>query len=96
MFRNISQKIINDNKQIIINIKEELINSAKGKEYADVYENFGNILGRTIDKSGAGAWGPGELGLLMLSDPVKKGSKGDIETGSGKQVEVKASKKGKQ
>lgn len=26
MFRNISQKIINDNKQIIINIKEELIN----------------------------------------------------------------------
>lgn len=74
-------------------VKEELINSAKGKEYADVYENFGNILGRTIDKSGAGAWGPGELGLLMLSDPVKKGSKGDIETGSGKQVEVKASKK---
>lgn len=74
-------------------VKEEFENSAKGKQYADVYQNFGNILGRTIDKSGAGAWGPGELGLLMLSDPVRKGAKGDIETKGGKQVEVKASKK---
>ena len=74
-------------------VKEEFESSAKGKQYADVYQNFGNILGRTIDKSGAGAWGPGELGLLMLSDPVRKGAKGDIETKGGKQVEVKASKK---
>ena len=65
----------------------------KGKEYLDVYNNFENILGRTIDKSGAGAWGPGELGLLMLSNPVKKGTKGDIMTVANLQVEVKASKK---
>lgn len=65
----------------------------KGSEYMDVYNNFENILGRTIDKSGAGAWGPGELGLLMLSNPVKKGTKGDIMTVSNLQVEVKASKK---
>jgi len=65
----------------------------KGSDYMDVYNNFENILGRTIDKSGAGAWGPGELGLLMLSNPVKKGTKGDIMTVSNLQVEVKASKK---
>jgi len=65
----------------------------KGKEYLDVYNIFENILGRTIDKSGAGAWGPGELGLLMLSNPVKKGTKGDIMTVANLQVEVKASKK---
>jgi hypothetical protein len=74
-------------------VEQEFQGSANGKKYLEVFKNFGNILGRTIDQSGAGAWGPGELGLLMLSDPVKKGSKGDIETGSGKQVEVKASKK---
>ncbi|MBJ33160.1 MAG: hypothetical protein CMC89_00375 [Flavobacteriaceae bacterium] len=74
-------------------VEQEFQSSANGKKYLEVFKNFGNILGRTIDQSGAGAWGPGELGLLMLSDPVKKGSKGDIETGSGKQVEVKASKK---
>ncbi len=65
----------------------------KGSEYADIYNQFEGILGRTIAKSGAGAWGPAELGLLMLSNPVKKGTKGDIETAGGKQVEVKASKK---
>ena len=65
----------------------------KGSDFMDVYNNFENILGRTIDKSGAGAWGPGELGLLMLSNPVKKGTKGDIMTVSNLQVEVKASKK---
>jgi len=65
----------------------------KGSEFVDVYNNFENILGRTIDKSGAGAWGPGELGLLMLSNPVKKGTKGDIMTVGNLQVEVKASKK---
>ena len=32
----------------------------------------------------------------MLSNPVKKGTKGDIETAGGKQVEVKASKKPRQ
>lgn len=67
--------------------------SKKGSDFMDVYNNFENILGRTIDKSGAGAWGPGELGLLMLSNPVKKGNKGDIMTVSNLQVEVKASKK---
>ena len=65
----------------------------KGSKYIDIYNQFENILGRTIDQSGAGAWGPAELGLLMLSNPVKKGTKGDIETAGGKQVEVKASKK---
>ena len=74
-------------------VKEEFESSENGQQYKGVYANFGNILGRTIDKSGAGAWGPGELGLLMLSDPVRKGAKGDIETKSEKQVEVKASKK---
>ena len=67
--------------------------SKKGSKYIDIYNQFENILGRTIDQSGAGAWGPAELGLLMLSNPVKKGTKGDIETAGGKQVEVKASKK---
>ena len=65
----------------------------KGSDFVDIYNNFENILGRTIDKSGAGAWGPGELGLLMLSNPVKKGTKGDIMTVGNLQVEVKASKK---
>lgn len=65
----------------------------KGAEFVDMYNQFESILSRTIDKSGAGAWGPAELGLLMLCDPVRKGTKGDIETGTGTQVEVKASKK---
>lgn len=65
----------------------------KGSDFVDVYNQFENILGRTIDKSGAGAWGPAELGLLLLSNPVKKGDKGDIVTGNGVEVEVKASKK---
>lgn len=74
-------------------VEQEFASSEGGSEFVDIYNQFENILGRTIDKSGAGAWGPGELGLLMLADPVRKGNKGDIETGSSKQVEVKASKK---
>ena len=74
-------------------VTAEFTSSEKGKQYIDIYEKFDNLLVKTIDKSGAGAWGPGELGLLMLADPVKKGKKGDIETGAKKQVEVKASKK---
>jgi len=59
----------------------------------DVYKRMiVPMLSATVSVGGAGAWGPAELGLLMLCKPVKKGTKGDIETESKQQIEIKASK----
>jgi hypothetical protein len=40
--------------------------------------------------SGAGSWGPGEVGLAVLGTPVNKMGKGDLNVG-GKKFELKAS-----
>ena len=40
--------------------------------------------------SGAGKWGPGEVGLAVLGSPVNKMGKGDLNVG-GKKFELKAS-----
>ena len=66
---------------------------APGEGEKSAYKNIITpLLLKTVGKSGAGAWGPAELGLLMLCKPVRKGTKGDIATGSGQQIEIKASK----
>ena len=74
-------------------VEEEFKKGKGSAEFLEVYGQFKDILQDTIAKAGAGAWGPGELGLLMLSDPVSKQGKGDITVGDGTEVEVKASKK---
>lgn len=74
-------------------VEEEFKKGKGSKEFLEVYAQFKDILQDTIAKAGAGAWGPGELGLLMLSNPVSKQGKGDITVGNGTEVEVKASKK---
>ena len=74
-------------------VEEEFKKGKDAAEFLEVYSQFKDILQDTISKAGAGAWGPGELGLLMLSNPVSKQGKGDITVGGGTEVEVKASKK---
>ena len=52
-------------------------------------EMIGNLL--LIKPSAtAGNWGPGELGLAILGNPVQKGKKGDLLV-NGKDIELKAS-----
>lgn len=60
------------------------------------FREIGNIVGQQLLSftagTGAGSWGPGELGLCILGSPVHKASKkGDLVI-DGKAVELKASR----
>lgn len=62
----------------------------------DQYKEVMDLVGRRLLSStvgtGAGSWGPGELGLCILGSPVAKAKKkGDLEIG-GEPVELKASR----
>jgi hypothetical protein len=64
------------------------------KKYAWVRESglADRLLAMKPSGSGAGSWGPGELGLSILGKPVNKSGKGDLEV-DGKKFELKASAK---
>jgi hypothetical protein len=50
------------------------------------------LLGAQPAGSGAGAWGPAELGLSVVGSPVNKDGKGDLNIGGDRRIELKASK----
>jgi hypothetical protein len=58
-------------------------------EEQEVIDMIGNLL-LVKPSSTAGNWGPGELGLAILGNPVKKGKTGDLVV-NGKDIELKAS-----
>lgn len=60
-----------------------------------VLDMMNNALLKAKPGKTAGNWGPGELGLAILGDPVRKGKKGDLQVGD-KQIELKASQNPKQ
>jgi len=64
----------------------DLINAEDKK----VLDMMNNALLKAKPGKTAGNWGPGELGLAILGDPVRKGKKGDLQVGD-KQIELKAS-----
>ena len=49
--------------------------SKKGSKYIDIYNQFENILGRTIDRSGAGAWDLQSLDCLCYLILLRKALK---------------------
>jgi len=57
-------------------------------------DRLGNIL-LAKPSATAGNWGPGELGLAILGNPVHKGGKGDLDVGGGRKIELKASQNAK-
>lgn len=62
------------------------------EEYKEVMDLVGRRLLSSTVGTGAGSWGPGELGLCILGSPVAKAKKkGDLEIG-GEPVELKASR----
>ena len=58
-------------------------------EEQEVIDMIGNLL-LAKPSSTAGNWGPGELGLAILGNPVEKGKTGDLLV-NGKDIELKAS-----
>jgi len=59
-------------------------------QYKDVYDQIKNSL-MTANPGQTGAnWGPGELGLAILGQPVSKAGKGDLKIGD-EIIELKAS-----
>lgn len=69
------------------NILEEF----RKTDYAELEPFFNELLQKVPQGSGAGSWGPAELGLSIIGSPVKKAEKGDLSLGDRK-VELKASR----
>jgi len=79
----------------------KLLDSQHGSVWANLTKKdrqlvsrLGNILLAKPSVT-AGNWGPGELGLAILGNPVHKGGKGDLDVGDGRKIELKASQNAK-
>jgi hypothetical protein len=62
-------------------------------EFKEIYEMFKNELYKVRPETTAGSWGPGEVGLILIGNPITKAGDGgdlqDIKTGD--KFELKAS-----
>ena len=88
-FMNACVKGIIDFAKLVKN-KEGNIDTLVSPEYKDVYNEIKNSL-MTANPGQTGAnWGPGELGLAILGQPVSKAGKGDLKIGD-EVIELKAS-----
>ena len=77
---------------------DNLIKTGKGNIFASltpsdrtVIDMIDNALLKAMPSKTAGAWGPGELGLCILGNPVHKAGKGDLTIGNSQKIELKAS-----
>jgi len=70
------------------NILEEF----RKTKYAKLEPFVNELLQKVPSGSGAGSWGPAELGLSIVGTPVKKADKGDLCLGDGRKIELKASR----
>jgi len=61
------------------------------EEYKDIYNTFARNLYDVRPNTTAGSWGPGEVGLIILGDPVTKASDGGDLTDGTHKFELKAS-----
>jgi len=61
------------------------------EEYKDIYNTFARSLYDVRPNTTAGSWGPGEVGLIILGDPVTKASDGGDLTDGTHKFELKAS-----
>ena len=66
-------------------------------EYKEIFEMFKTQLFNARPPTTAGAWGPGEVGLILLGNPITKaGDKGDLmDKKTGDKFELKGSKSAK-
>jgi len=61
-------------------------------EFREIYDMFKKELYSVRPETTAGQWGPGEVGLIILGNPITKGSTGDLEDiKTGDKFELKAS-----
>jgi len=61
--------------------------------YKAIFDEFKEKLFRAQPEAQAGNWGPGEIGLIVLGNPLKKpDGSGDLETVGGVKFELKASR----
>ena len=66
-------------------------------EYREIFEMFTDKLFNSRPPTTAGAWGPGEVGLILIGNPVTKaGDGGDLQDSkTGDKFELKGSKNSK-
>ena len=66
-------------------------------EYREIFEMFKDKLFNSRPPTTAGAWGPGEVGLILIGNPVTKaGDGGDLQDSkTGDKFELKGSKNSK-
>ena len=70
-----------------------IVNQMQNSKYKAIYNRvIKDLLGAQPAGSGAGAWGPAELGLSVIGSPVNKDAKGDLNIGGKRRIELKASK----
>jgi hypothetical protein len=70
-----------------------ILNQLQGSKFKAIYDRvIKDLLGAQPAGSGAGAWGPAELGLSVIGSPVNKDGKGDLNIGGNRRIELKASK----
>ena len=84
---------------------DRILQAGKGKtaridqfipaEYKEIYALFRDQLMNARPPTTAGAWGPGEVGLILLGNPITKaGDSGDLmDANTGVKFELKASNK---
>jgi len=61
-------------------------------EFREIYDMFKKELYQGRPETTAGQWGPGEVGLIILGNPITKGSTGDLQDiKTGDKFELKAS-----
>jgi len=62
-------------------------------EFREIYNMFKKELYQGRPETTAGQWGPGEVGLIILGNPITKGSTGDLQDiKTGDKFELKASR----
>ena len=62
-------------------------------EFREIYNMFKKELFTGRPETTAGQWGPGEVGLIILGNPITKGSTGDLQDiKTGDKFELKASR----
>ena len=77
--------------------KKATVESFVPPEYKEIFELFKKQLFSARPPTTAGAWGPGEVGLILLGNPITKaGEKGDLQDAkTGEKFELKGSNKAK-
>jgi len=75
--------------------KKASVESFVPSEYKEIFEMFKTQLFRARPPTTAGAWGPGEVGLILLGNPITKASdSGDLQDAkTGAKFELKGSNK---